>query len=81
MAHEIRYIAFNRREVADMVRAFALQRGLLVPDGKVVGLVNESNGTAGIELVFEDENERQATMRFTHTELVALILAYCRARQ
>jgi hypothetical protein len=78
LAHEIRYIAFSRSEVAEMVRAFAAQRGVAVPDGKVVALFSDD---AELELVFEDDNERQAVLRFTHTEAVAFILAHCRKRQ
>lgn len=78
VAHEIRYIAFDRREVADMVRDFAAARMGSTPEGRVVEVEKLDDK---IIVTFEDENERQTALRLTHQDSIACMLAYCMKRR
>jgi hypothetical protein len=78
MAHEIRYIAFNRREVGDMVRRFAevrLGRGL---EGVVIDIEKIEQD---VLVTFEDERGFQDSVRLTETDGVACMLAFCQQRR
>ena len=78
MAHEIRYIAFDRREVAEMLRAFGETRGIGVPDGRVVEVQKQGEG---VRVTFEDDNARQATVELGVAEAVACMLGRCLERR
>ncbi len=78
MAHEIRYIAFRRREVEAMVHAYGKSRGMDVPPGRIVGVTRTDDV---VRLEFEDDNGRQRTLALREVEAVACVLAYCRGRR
>ncbi len=78
MAHEIRYIAFDRREVAEMLRAFGTKRGVDVPNGRVTDI---EKANAAIRITFEDDNAREATIKLSLAEAVACMLARCNQRR
>ena len=78
MAHEIRYIAFDRREVAEMVRAFGTARGIGVPEGRVTDI---EKGDDTVDITFEDDNARAATVKLSPSEAVACMLQRCQLRR
>lgn len=78
MPHEIRYIAFDRREVASMLRAYGAMRGIAVPEGRVVDIVKTEDD---VRIVFADENEREATLKLRLADAVACMLAHCMNRK
>ncbi|MEO1092159.1 MAG: hypothetical protein AAFX81_16145 [Pseudomonadota bacterium] len=77
MAHEIRYIAFNRREVEAMVCAYARARLGHSPAGSVVAVEQTESA---IVVVFEAENQGRAPIRLGLGEAIACMLAFCHQR-
>jgi hypothetical protein len=77
VAHEIRYIAFDRREVAAMLQAYAAMRGFTAPPGRVIDIVKIEDA---IRIVFADENQREATVELDVAAAVSCMLARCRER-
>ena len=78
MAHEIRYIAFDRRAVAEMVRAFGTARGIGVTPGRVTDI---EKGDDTVDITFEDDNARAATVKLGPSEAGACMPRRCRARR
>ncbi|TVQ35850.1 MAG: hypothetical protein EA356_06675 [Geminicoccaceae bacterium] len=78
MAHEIRYIAFNRREVGEMVRHFAAIRLDRAIDGVVIDIVKEDRD---VLITFEDDNQRQSSVRLNEGDSLVCMLAFCQKRR
>jgi hypothetical protein len=78
VAHELRYIAFDRGEVADLLRRFGATRGIAVPPGRV-----EDIAKAGAHVFFKYVHPVAGTemLMVKEADAVACLILGCADRR